>query len=33
MYVALYPIHIYKLTVLYIIKIKIHLTVKKAQVP
>ena len=29
---ALYPVKIYKLAVLYIINIKIHLTIKKAQV-
>ena len=31
-YIALYPIQIYKLVVLYIINISVHLTVKKAQV-
>ena len=32
-YIVLYPIKIHKLTVLYIINIKIHLTIiKKAQV-
>ena len=31
-YIALYPITIYKLAALYIINIKICLTIKKAQV-
>ena len=31
-YTALYPIEMYKLMVLYIINIKIHLTVKNVQV-
>ena len=31
-YIALYPINIYELVALYIINIKIHLTIKKAQV-
>ena len=29
---ALYPVNIYELAALYIINIKIHLTIKKAQV-
>ena len=32
LYITLYPVKIYKLAVLYIINIKFHLTVKKAQV-
>ena len=31
-YIALYPVKIYKLSGLYIIDIKIRLTIKKAQV-
>ena len=31
-YIALYPVKIYKLAALYIINIKIRLTIKKAQV-
>ena len=31
-YIALYPVKIYELAALYIINIKIHLTIKKAQV-
>ena len=31
-YIALYPVKMYELMALYIINIKIHLTIKKAQV-
>ena len=31
-YITLYPVQIYKLAVLYIINIKIRLTIKKVQV-
>ena len=30
-YIALYPVKIYEIAVLYIINIKIHLTIKKAE--
>ena len=31
-YIALYPVNIYELAALYIIKNHIHMTIKKAQV-